>query len=243
MNQPTASRPRRGRRAASADDALTKEKIVAVALEQLDAHGLAEFSVRDVAKLLNVYPAAIYWHVPTRNQLFAEMVAHVLRDLAPPVPCAEWQEWLRTLFRRYRQAIRRHPNISPLIGAQLVSNAGLDFDLIERTLEVLTIAGFKEARLIEAFSVVIAAQVGFVTLEFAPAPDEAASWSMQMQALVHSFDRKRYPLLAHHLPRMANRSFTLRWQNGVEMPMDRSFEAYVATIIGGLEAMAGKVSI
>jgi TetR/AcrR family transcriptional regulator, tetracycline repressor protein len=238
MNEPITSRPRRGRRAATADDALTKEKIVAVALEQLDAHGLAEFSVRDVAKLLNVYPAAIYWHVPTRNQLFAEMVAHVLRDLAPPVPCAEWQEWLRALFRRYRQAIRRHPNIAPLIGAQLVSNAGLDFDLIERTLEVLTIAGFKEARLIEAFSVVIAAQVGFVTLEFAPAPDEAASWSTQMQALVHSFDRARYPLLARHLPKMANRSFTLRWQNGVEMPMDRSFEAYVATIIGGLERMA-----
>jgi TetR/AcrR family transcriptional regulator, tetracycline repressor protein len=234
-------RPKRGRRPAAADNALTKERIVRVALGLLDAGGLAAFSVRDVAKALDVYPAAVYWHVRTRNQLLVEIVAHVLCDLAPTGPRAAWQDWLRELFGRYRAAIRLHPNVAPLIGAQLVSNASLDFDLLDQMLEVLSHAGFTGAPLIEAFSVVIAAQVGFVTLEFAPPPPEnPAEWAAEMQALVYSVDPVRHPLLARHLDQMANRSFTLRWQSGVEVPMDRNFKAYVETVIAGLEAMAAR---
>lgn len=233
------SRPRRGRKPGGAADALTKDRIVAAALRLLDERGLASFSVRDLAKELGVYPAAIYWHVTSRNKLLAEMVAHVLRDVAPPGSATPWQHWLRELFRRYRAAVRRHPNIAPLVGAQLVSNASLDLGLIERMLAVLTEAGFQGTRLVEAFSVVVAAQVGFVTLEFAPLPtDGVAEWQEGMQALVHSADRQRYPLLARNLPDMANRSFALRWENGTTVPMDRSFEAYVDTVIAGLERTA-----
>lgn len=132
-----------------------------------------------------------------------------------------WQVWLRELFGRYRHAIRRHPNIAPLIGAQLVSNTSLDFNLAERVLEALEAAGFRGPALAEAYSVVIAAQVGFVTLEFAPPPTEnVAEWTGEMQAMVRSVDRQRHPRLAERLPSMANRSFTLRWENGTAAPMD-----------------------
>ncbi len=239
MEQQPASRSRRGRKPGGALDALTKDKIVAAALRQLDAGGLPGFSVRDVAKALDVYPAAIYWHVSSRNQLLAAMVAHVLRDIVPVAPAARWQDWLRDFFRRTRAAIRRHPNIAPLIGAQLVSNASIDFNQIERTLEVLTDAGFADERLVEAFSVVTAAQVGFVTLEFAPAPQEhVEQWSDGMRALIFSADAGRHPLVARHRARMANRSFTLRWDNGTVAPMDRAFELYVDTVIAGLERIA-----
>lgn len=235
-----AARPRRGRRAAGAADALNREKIVLTALALLDERGLAAFSVRDLAKAMGVFPAAIYWHVPTRNQLLAAIVAHVLRDLAPP-PMPDWRDWLRALFRRYRAAIRRHPNIAPLIGAQLVSNASLDFAMIEALLGVLSGAGFKEERLVDAFSVVTAAQVGFVTLEFAPPPPEdREEWAEDMQALLRSVPTQHYPLLAENMSRMVNRSFTLRWQNGTAVPLDSSFEAYVDTVVAGLERLAAR---
>jgi TetR/AcrR family tetracycline transcriptional repressor len=239
MKKAAPTRRRPGRPRASKADGVTKEKIVAAALAQLDAHGLAAFSVRDVARSLNVYHATIFWHFGTRNQLLAQMVAFVLKDLQPPGRGRGWQDWLRELFRRYRSAIQAHPNIAPVIGAQLVSNAHIDFMLIETLLEVLTEAGFKDERLIEAFSVVTAAQVGFVTLEFAPPPaDDTAEWSASMRELIGSVAPGRYPILARHVGRMANRSFTLRWQNGSEVPLDRSFAAYVETVIAGLEALA-----
>ena len=234
---------RRGRRASGSADALTREAIVAAALRMVDEHGLEAFSVRDLARSLGVYPASVYWHVRSRNQLLAAMVAHVLRDVAPDLPSGNlpgvWQDWIRDLFRRYRRAIQAHPAVAPLIGAQLVSNASLDFGVIERTLEVLDAAGFRGAGLVDAFSVVTAAQVGFVTLEFAPVPrDGSAEWTEEMRALVHSADGSAFPLLSRNLHRMANRSFTLRWENGVTAPMDRAFDLYVETVVAGLERIA-----
>ncbi|UFN49972.1 TetR/AcrR family transcriptional regulator C-terminal domain-containing protein [Roseomonas sp. OT10] len=232
---------RRGRPPASAGQGLTRERVVAAALALLDERGLEAFSVRDLARSLGVYPAAIYWHVPNRNALLAAMVAEVLSGLAPPAGTAPWQEWLRALFRGYRGAVRRHPNIAPLIGAQLVSNASIDLGLMERLLEVLRDAGFRDQGLVAAFNVVVAAQVGFVTLEFAPAPaEDAPAWEEGMRALLAGVRPDRYPLLAAHLPRMANRSFTLRWQNGTAMPLDAHFEAYVDTVIAGLERRAAE---
>jgi AcrR family transcriptional regulator len=241
MTAERKSPARRGRPPADAGNALTRERIVATALRLLDESGLAEFSVRDVAKALGVYPAAIYWHVPTRNALLAEMVAHVLRDLDPGRTDGGWQDWLRALFIGYRRAVRRHPNIAPLIGAQLVSNASLDFDLIERMLEVLRGAGFRDQNLIAAFNVVVAAQVGFVTLEFAPLPaEDPGGWAADMRRLIGSVSAERHPLLAAHLPRMANRSFHVRWQNGTEVSLDAYFEAYVDTVIKGLEGLSAR---
>jgi len=50
-----------------AGGALSKERIVEAALAQIDRDGLAAFSLRDVARALGVYPTALYWHVPGRN--------------------------------------------------------------------------------------------------------------------------------------------------------------------------------
>lgn len=230
---------RRGRPPAAAGAGLTRERIIAAALALLDERGLEAFSVRDLARGLGVYPAAIYWRVPTRNALLAAMVAEVLAGIEPDLPPEPWQDWLRALFRAYRAAVRRHPNIAPVIGAQLVSNTGIDLARTEKLLAVLHAAGFRQGRLIAAFNVVIAAQLGFVTLEFAPAPaEDAAGFEAEMQALLGAVDAAAHPLLAAHLPRMANRSFTLRWQNGREVPLDAAFEAYVETVIAGLERLA-----
>lgn len=233
------SKQRRGRKPTGSPDALTKQRIVAAGLTLLDVQGAHGFSVRDLARALDVYPASIYWHMGSRNGLLAAMVAAVLADVAPIETHTRWQDWLRDLFGRYRAAIRCHPQAAALIGAQLVSNASIDFDLIEAILRTLSDAGFRDARLREAFSVVMAAQVGFVTTEFAPAPEEhAEQWSADMQGLIHSVDATRCPILAANLDQMTNQSFALRWENGRTAPMDTAFRLYVDTVIAGLEVLA-----
>ena len=59
-----------------------------------------------------------------------------------------------------------------------------------------------------------------------------------MRRRVGSVDAANYPLLAKHVPAMANRSFMLRWQNGTQVSFERHFLAYVETVIAGLERMA-----
>lgn len=36
---------------------------------------------------------------------------------------------------------------------------------------------------------------------------------------------------------MANRAFIVRWHSGLDAPLDAAFDAYVSTVIGGLDGL------
>jgi TetR/AcrR family tetracycline transcriptional repressor len=215
--------------------ALSKDRVVDAALALIDAQGVDGFSMRGLAEALGVYPTAIYWYVENRNALLAAVVGHALHDVAPEWRGDDWQAWLKDLFRRYRAAVQRHPNIAPLIGAQLVSNAGVGAAFIDRILTVLASAGFAGDHLVHAYNAVIAVQVGFVTLEFAPAPKEdRESWAGDIKARLRDADAAAHPVLAQNLERLENRAFIARWQNGADVPLDASFELFIDIAVAGL---------
>ncbi len=229
-----AARAPRGR---ASGPALTREKIVAAALEQIDRNGVMAFSLRDVARSLGVYPAALYWHVATRDDLLASVVETTMVDVAPEPGELAWQDWLRELFVRCRDVMRRHPNIAQLVGAQLVANASLSPTLIDRILSVLRAAGCPDDRMLEMYNVVVSTMVGFPTLEYASVPkDDTEAWARQLQERTRSIRAMDYPTLARYLPDMANKAFIVRWQNGTDAPMDTSFDLYVNVVIRGIES-------
>jgi TetR/AcrR family tetracycline transcriptional repressor len=225
-------------RTASEPSGLTREAVLAAALAQIDERGVEAFSVRDLARTLGVYPTALYWHVPGRNALIAGAVAQALGELAPPDPGKPWQDELRALFTRYREAVRRHPRIAPVLGAQLVSNDSMNPLLVDHILALLEAAGFAGAQLANAYNVVIAAMVGFVTLELAPRPsDDPDGWAEAHARKLHATDPAAAPTLARHLPALADKAFIVRWSSGREQPLEAGFAAWCEVIVGGLEVL------
>ena len=235
-----ANPPRR--RAAPVAIGLTREAVIAAALEQIDRHGLGSFSIRNVAKSLGVNPTVVGWHIGSRNLVLAEVVAAVQRELAPPMREGEtWQDWLRSLFVRYRAVIRQHPNVAPLIGAELVSNARVNLDLVERILHVLSAAGFADRALRGAYSAVVAAMTGFTTQEFAPMPDDnLTEWQDEMRERLAGVTAEDHPVLARNLDLLINQAFIVRWENGVGAPLDDGFEMFVDCLILGIETRASR---
>jgi TetR/AcrR family transcriptional regulator, tetracycline repressor protein len=218
---------------------LNRESVVAAALEEIDRSGLDAFSVRNVAKSLGVYPTAISWHAASRSQLLADVVTLALADIRPPGFHDSWQSYLKQTFYRFRDAVRRHPNLAPLIGTQLVANPAIELEFVEGLLASLSHAGFSGTRLVAAYNAVLAAVVGFVTQEFAPTPfDDTGAWQKETRERLQSVQRVRFPLLADNMGLLGNKAFTLRWQNGTEAPMDASFESYIEIFIAGLERFA-----
>lgn len=216
---------------------LGRERIVAAALDIVDTRGLEALTLRSLAQALGVYPTAIYWHLKNRDALLAELCSVVLAEALPPREGRPWRDWLRELFVRYRGAVRRHPALAGLVGAQMVSNAGRQLDLVEAVLQALADAGCPPGRRPALYNVVVAAMSGYATLEFAPAPAEAPeAWRDEVQARLAAVDPARQPLLAAALPVMANRAFVLRWDGGERQPLDEGFEAWVEVVLGGLEA-------
>lgn len=228
------------KRAAPRAVGLTPEAVIAAALEEIDSHGLHGFSMRSLARRLGVNATVIVWHLGNRNAVLAEVVKTVQRDLVPPRPPGQsWQERLRQIFTRSRDAVRQHPNVAPLIGAEIVSNARPDLGLVEALLEVLCEAGFEGVALRDAYNATHAALVGFTTQELAQMPSEdLAGWRTEMQDHLARADAEAHPILAREMPRLANRAFILRWQNGVEVPMHDAFTMYVDCFVAGLAACA-----
>lgn len=215
---------------------LSRERIIDVALELISEKGLDDFSLRDVARSLEVYPTAIYWHIKNKNALLGEVCTRTLSKVIPPRGKSAWQDWLRALFRQYRKTMRQHPNLAQLVGARLLSNSDRNTELIERILLVLEEAGCPDAHMVELYNTVVASMCGFTTMEFAPLPSEdVGEWRSELEEKVHRVSAIRFPKLAKHLPALANNSFILRWQSGHERPMDASFESYLDVFVYGLE--------
>lgn len=217
--------------------ALSAERIVEAALAQIGERGLERFSLRDVARALGVYPTAVYWYFRSRNELLAAVCAYAQRDIVPPPRQGDWQTWLRELFRRYRQAMRRQPHLAQLVGAQMLSNASLDLTLVDSILHMLQQAGCADEQVVDLYNAVVAALCGFATLELAPLPaEDPEGWAADLQHRVRQIPAIEHPVLARHLPRMADRAFILRWTPGHQQPLDSGFEAYVDVFVAGLAA-------
>ncbi|MEC7258395.1 MAG: TetR/AcrR family transcriptional regulator [Pseudomonadota bacterium] len=241
MQPDDAPPPRKRKRRPSKDSpSLSSDRIISAALELIDTRGVENFSMRNLAKMLDVYPMAIYWYVPNRDALVARLTAHVLADLVPEAYGADWRDDLRTLLHRFRAIIRAHPNVAPLIGAQLVSNASVNLGMIEWVLEVLRRSGLAEADLPAAYNATIGAMVGYVTQEFAAVPeDNKTGWAEGLKEIAQSADPGQYPLTAALMPQLLNRSFILRWENGSTVPLDDGFDLFVESFIAGLGLRAG----
>jgi AcrR family transcriptional regulator len=97
-------------------DALSKERIVEVAIEILDSDGESALTFRALAARLATGSGAIYWHVADKNDLLAAatdaVIAGVMGDV---IGDAEPREAIRAIALGVFDAIDAHP----WVGAQL----------------------------------------------------------------------------------------------------------------------------
>lgn len=215
---------------------IDKAVIVDQALALIDELGLPALSMRSLAERLSVYPTAIYWYVETRSALLAAVVEKVLGNILPESATEppSWQDWIAALMRSYRAAVMRHPNIAPLLGADLTSNPGVDITVVETLLAKLETAGFRDDALLHAYNSVMAGMIGFVTLELSAAPEDDEKWAKALRERYRKASPDMFPTVRRCAKLIENRAFVVRWQNGATAPMSESFEAFIAALITGL---------
>ncbi|WP_311136166.1 MULTISPECIES: TetR/AcrR family transcriptional regulator [Pseudooceanicola] len=220
---------------------LSKAQVVEAAIRQIDEKGFAGFSLRELARTLKVSPTVIYWHVGgAKEDLFAEIAASITGALSEGLgEEPDWKTRLRAVFLRYRKLVHEHPNVAPLLGAQMKSNGVANIDWVETVLSALQDAGYKGDDLRTAFNALLGGLVGFVTMELAPPPsDKATDWEQLFAERVAQIDPQTHPLTHAALPHITNRIFVLRWQNGADISYDDGFTLLLDLLIEGLAARA-----
>src|SRR3954451_24558404 len=93
---------------------LHKRDLVAKAAAILDGYGIADLSMRRLARELNVSPGALYWHFANKQEVIGAIADRILAPV-DAVP-RHWRGRIEGICTRLRDALLSHTD-----GAELVS--------------------------------------------------------------------------------------------------------------------------
>lgn len=100
---------------------LHKPDVVAAATTILDDYGIADLSMRRLARELNVSPSALYWHFANKQQLLGAVADRVLAPACADPGPGSWQWRIQTVGERLRDALLSHTDGAELVSASLAA--------------------------------------------------------------------------------------------------------------------------
>ncbi len=211
----------RARRRATSRPPLDRDRVVAAALEIIDAEGVDALSIRRLAAALGTSPMAVYWHVQDKAALLDLVGEAVLDTIDVPAIDGDWQEQLRTVHRAMLDTVLRHPNAAELlIGRARYGRAGIA--LFERLLTILLGVGLDPKAAFDAYQSLYLFLLGYIaTISRTPAFVAAQRDGI---AYLRSLDAALLPAIGAVAPVIGER-----------VPRDQ-FEVGLDVVIAGIAA-------
>jgi len=139
---------------------LTRQRVVALALEIVDEDGLDALNMRRLAAAAGVKPMSLYHHFPNKRAILdavGEAIAAAALGASPPDP--RWRARVRQLFMGLHALAEAHPRALPLISkAVLHTPSGRRW--MEELMSTLLGAGFDADRAATVYHVLGAYTLG-----------------------------------------------------------------------------------
>ena len=95
---------------------LHKRDVVEAATTLLDSYGIADLTMRRLARELDVSPGALYWHFANKQQLLGAVADRILEPALADEPPDGWQHCVTAVCSGLRDALLAYTD-----GAELVS--------------------------------------------------------------------------------------------------------------------------
>ena len=155
---------------------LSRDRIIEVAIDYVDDHGLTARTMRRLGKELGVEAMSLYRYVNGREDLLEGMVDHMVATLQLDSgggdlgPTDGWQAYLQWLAHGVRALARRHPNVFPLIATRHPAAPWLrpplrSLRVVEDFLSTLISRGFSDTRAVTAYRAFSSFLLGHLLLE------------------------------------------------------------------------------
>ncbi len=217
-----------------AREPLSRERVVAAAVDLIDTCGVRELSMRRVGWALGVEAMALYRYAPSREALLDAVVERVVDELyADPqvhlLPSAGWQEYLVRLAHGVRRMALVHPQVFPLVAtrppaAPWVRPPLRSLRWVESVLTGLMSQGFSDRDAVHAYRAFSSFLLGHLLLEVAalgvdtgptedPEPATAAVPAEQLLA--------PYPVLTRLADRLAAFHFDEEFDESLHNLLER----------------------
>ena len=209
---------------------LSRERVMAAALELVDREGLSALSMRRLGSDLGVEAMALYRYADGKDALLDGLVEALyleleerLSDTAPP---ADWREGLRRIARATYDVCLAHPQAVPLLSTRMLAVPLARRPLAvlkdhERVLALLRNAGLDEARAAAVFRAYTAWLLGYVAVELREMVDNPDEPDPAFRLGLHRMPSQELPRLREAAPGLAERGGPEGLITGLDALLDR----------------------
>jgi AcrR family transcriptional regulator len=144
---------------------LTRERVMAAAIELADRDGIESISMRKLAQELGVEAMSLYTHVRSKSDLLAGMADTVISQIPVSAEGTDWKASLRQLALAARSVMLRHPWAPRTVEAQAAPGpAALHY--VNAVLGILREGGFSIAQTHHALHILGSRLLGFTQALF-----------------------------------------------------------------------------
>jgi TetR/AcrR family tetracycline transcriptional repressor len=143
---------------------LSRDRIVAAALELIDARGLAALNMRQLGRVLGASTMGVYRHFANKAELLDAVIDDVVARFSPAPLDGPWHAQIRAISLRVRGAMLDHPELADLIGRQLrrsPTSLWVNIQIIDR----LRTSGIPPLLLADTYWAMSSYTTGYVLLE------------------------------------------------------------------------------
>ncbi|MFF1796935.1 TetR/AcrR family transcriptional regulator [Kitasatospora sp. NPDC086009] len=124
---------------------LSRERIVEAALRIVDAEGMDALSMRRVGQELDTGAASLYAHIGGKEELVEQVLDLAYSEIELEEPdAADWQEQIKRLMRRSRDALLAHRDLARAAVVANVPTTPHAMDIAESMLGILRAGGLDE---------------------------------------------------------------------------------------------------
>jgi AcrR family transcriptional regulator len=205
MNQPA---PSPGAAAPHRDGKITREVVLAAALDIVDRDGADALSMRRLAHALDRDPMILYRHAANKAAVLDGVAESVLAQLKVDPTDPDWQAQLRAVARSYRALALAHPRVVPLLvtrplATPLALRPRGTLRPLEDILTLLTRAGFSGPQALHIYRALFGFLHGHVLNELQELVDNPDETDDLLRLGLHRLPLAEFPLLRSLAPVLA----------------------------------------
>ena len=218
---------------------LSRDRILATAIDFIDERGLTALTMRRLGNVLGVEAMSLYRYVNGREDLLEgivdRMVAelHLRSDDALVTATEGWQAYLQWLAHGVRALAREHPKVFPLIATRHPAAPWLrpplrSLRVVEDFLTTLIARGFDDARAVEAYRAFSSFLLGHLLLEAAllgaqtgPAEEPLDEGESDVPNADQALDLADFPQIQRLEGKLSEDHATAEFERALEDLLDR----------------------
>ena len=219
MNQPA---PGPGAAAAHRDGKITREVVLAAALDIVDRDGADALSMRRLAAALDRDPMILYRHAANKAAVLDGVAESVLAQLKVDSTDPDWQAQLRAVARSYRALALAHPRVVPLLvtrplATPLALRPRGTLRPLEDILTLLTRAGFSGPQALHIYRALFGFLHGHVLNELQELVDNPDETDDLLRLGLHRLPLAEFPLLRSLAPVLADYDGAAELERGLDI--------------------------